>query len=341
MEKEALKKAECRRLGVIEIGSRATRLLVAEVYGSGFLRQRYSRVQKSKILDSFLDGENDLMEELARVSLSVHQFIEEAQREGVADVTVFGTEAIRRASSCERFCASDLANQIDLVLDAKTEALCSLVAGNLVFAARDLPAGACLVIDQGSGSTEIALGNVVPEFQLTDFTSLALGGNLLVQMLNEQEGDMYALRDKVIPLLDRFSAPSAEINNVVIMGTVATKCAWLTKRRDKTHRYDPKRVEGTIIPTSVLHKIFAYVAKFASKKNPDLAWERFQEYVNPGEPGGDAGKRVASGIVPLIEILTRVGCNSFNVSSLGTRHGFAILLAHSPEMLSMKCSKSC
>jgi hypothetical protein len=82
-----------------------------------------------------------------------------------------------------------------------------------------------------------------------------------------------------------------------------------------------------------LRYIYEHAKSLNGKKDPVRAWDRFQEFINPGEHGGDAAERVATGVIPIIEVLSDIGADVFYVSSLGTRHGFALLWANTPGAL--------
>lgn len=115
-----------------------------------------------------------------------------------------------------------------------------------------------------------------------------------------------------------------------MMGTVATKCAWLTKRRDIREKYDPRRVHGQKIMTEALSLLVSFGEKCSAKQ-----WKDFQEIVNPGETGGDAAERLVSGAISLLHLLKRLNKEQFIVSAYGTRHGMIMrtieqIMAQSP-----------
>ena len=325
-----------QRLGVIEIGSRATRLLVADIQDIMSLNQVKSRVMQSPIIELVGGNEQKLRHELDSLAATIRSFVEDARRESVDRAFVFGTEAIRQLAETTAFKHSDLAVLVDSVLDARTEALCSLVAGNMSMRDHKSVGGDTVVIDQGSGSMEIAIGTVGKEIHVHQYTSSPLGGTQLLQVFRESKRSMGSLRAMVETILDSLPERWPPIGRIIVMGTVSTKFAWLGIRHDRSERYDPKRVDGASISLASLLKVYSHIDSFSKQKDTEAAWAEFQDFVNPGEQGGDAGERVATGIVPLIEILKKIGKSTCHVSAFGTRHGVAAILTVAPELILSK-----
>ena len=310
------------RIGVVEIGSRATRLLVADVSHGRGLDPVLTRVEDTQLMECVGRGDQALQQELENISGIVIRFREQAIRIGAGRCFVFGTEAIRQVSTSSLFLTSPLAAVIDEILDARAEAECSLIAGFMGLKAAKLGGTEILVIDQGAGSMELAAGRCGPPIELVDFSSLRLGGNTLLKLFRDRRLDVTAFRAAVLPVLDECKLPTGHVDHVIIQGTVATKCAWLTERNDKREKYDLRRVHGKKLKTEVLNVLVSAIEQFSHKQ-----WAEFQEFVNPGEAGGDAGERVASGAIPLLQLLKRLNKKEFVVSAYGTRHGMCWRLA--------------
>lgn len=312
------------RVGVIEVGSRAVRLLVADTSETGGMEIRNTDVEDSRIMESVHRGDVAIRGELQQVFEVATRFREKALRFGAERVCVFGTEAIRQVADLEVFRASPLATVFDEILDDRTEALCSLLSGLMGLPAVRKKGGRVLVIDQGAGSTELAAGKYGPPIELVDFASLKLGGNTLLKLLRDHRLNFIEFRSAVNSILDECAIPAGDFDQVIIQGTVATKCAWLIERKNKQEKYNPRRVHGNRVPLSRLELfLIPYLEKLTR-----TGWAKFQDMVNPGEPAGDAGERVASGIVPLVYFLKRLKKHDFLVSAHGTRHGMAWLLAN-------------
>lgn len=322
-----------QRLAVIELGSRAIRLLVADVTGSNGLRPVDAQVRRTEILEALKRSERELVTELVIAAQSIDELKHRAARQGATKVAVFGTESIRKTSTSRHFAESGLADCVDFILTGRQEALCSIVAGSITLGSMGVAAQRLVVIDHGAGSLEVAIGQAGQNHGLEKSVSVPLGGSHLLAAFRTCKRDLDRLRGLVRLELDGLAFDGAERLPVVVMGTVATKCAWLTKRRGKADRYDPKRVEGVQLSLDSLRMIYDHAKTLNCQSNPEMAWDGFQEFINPGEHGGDAAERVATGVIPIIEVLSDIGADAFYVSALGTRHGFAMLWANSPSTL--------
>jgi len=278
-------------------------------------------------------GERQTQEELARISAIAGSFRKQALNLGAVQSVVFATEAIRQVATSAIFQSSPLAAEIDQILDQRAEAECSLFAGIVGLGSARLKGNAILLIDQGAGSMELVTGKCGPPIELIDFSGAKLGGNATLQFLREQQLSVERLRAVVIPILGLCRIPTGEIDEVVIQGTVATKCAWLMERNNLRERYEQRRVHGKVVKVQVLEELVSAAKKFSRK-----SWVEFQSLVNPDEPNGDAGERLVSGAVPLLYLLKHLQKTQFVVSALGTRHGVAWRLSQTllPQQSAIK-----
>ena len=316
------------RVGVVEIGSRAVRLLVADVSAAIGIRVVATDVQRCNLLAK-LGDEESTANEIANIARSAQQFREEALHQGADPVVVIGTEALRRVADTELYKSSQLIKDIDGILDGKSEALCSLVAGSFSLARRKGRPKRCLLIDQGAGSTEIAFGSLGPQVELLDSISIGLGSTELLKMFRSCKRDVRKLKKEISTSLRKLALPNFRCDCTLILGSVATKYAWLGLRGNKNERYNSKSVDGKILRTKGLENVYSGVAKFSSDKK----WEEFQQFVAPGDSGGDEGERTVAGIVQLICILQHFKQDTFVVSAMGTRHGLAYLIGVQPAAL--------
>ena len=84
-----------RRVGVIEIGSRAVRLLVADV-GLDGLQPVLTRSKETRLMGALAGPSGNLDRLLSEMEGILEEFEGLARRERAAEVVTFGTEAIRR-----------------------------------------------------------------------------------------------------------------------------------------------------------------------------------------------------------------------------------------------------
>lgn len=322
-----------QRIAAIELGSRRIRLLVADVLQGRELRLVDTQVRKIGVIEALRCSEQELAAELLSVVRNIDDLTQHAVRHGAENISVFGTEAIRKVSERGVFVESGLAERITHVLTGRQEALCSLVSGSITSRSVEPQARKLVVIDHGAGSLEIAAGQVGESIGLNFSASFPLGGTHLLEAFRTCGRNLERLRDLVRSELNGLKIEAEGGVPVIAMGTAATKCAWLTVRRGRTDRYDPKRVDGVRLPLKGLEQVFEHARSLNHQSNPNKAWERFQEFVNPGEHGGDAAERVATGVIPIIEVLCILEADALYVSSLGTRHGFALLKASAANLL--------
>jgi hypothetical protein len=310
-------------VGVVEIGSRATRLLVARV-AADRIEPELTRVEATELMECVQRGEADAREELARIAAIAASFRRQAVDAGAERTYVFATESVRQIEHTPLFLRSPLATEIDEILDQRGEALCSLVACVVGLGSTRLSAKSVLLIDQGAGSMELALGRCGPPVELLDFISVPLGGNALLQMFRSNGCSNAKLNAQVLPVLKACKLPEGKIDQVIIQGTAATKFAWMMERNNPRERYDPRRVHGKRVTTEHLRQLFSMTERYTGRQ-----WIEFHNFVNPGEPNGDGGVRLASGIIPLLRLLETFKLDEFVVSAYGTRHGMACRLAES------------
>jgi exopolyphosphatase/pppGpp-phosphohydrolase len=309
------------RVGVIEVGSRATRLLVADVTREGRLEPVASPYEHTHLMEATREGLGPLRSEVGRICELANRFRAQAEALGAMPIVAFGTAAVRQIASTEEF--RDLLREAQInVLDRSREAMFSLMTG-----IEALPSvngsSVVLVIDQGAGSTEMAAGRIGPPIEVIGGAGLKFGGNALLQSLHDCRLNVRAFRERVIPAVEACKLPVQQCEHVVIQGTVATKCAWLDIRKDhREKRYDPRLVHGHKLRAQVLRQSVAEVEKWSSAQ-----WHASRAFVNPEDPEGDGFDRVVAGLVPLLHLLKRVNKEEFVVSALGTRHGLALAVA--------------
>ncbi len=302
------------RVAAIEVGSRAVRLLVAEI-ADGTLTQVVRDVEDVDLMRALVQGtELAAVDETRQV---IDRFRRRAGTAGAERVRVFGTEAVRQIVARGH---GEGLGEMD-VLSKEDEAFCSLVAS-----ARDLPAAASgkrlAAIDHGNGSLELAVGWNGPTLEMLGFLSLPLGSETLLSLLADSgfavEGFEEAIRARLVVGM----LPDVSVEEVVIQGSVATKCAWLAVRRDLEDRYDARRVHGCRMNLDSLRQVIAL-----AKKTPRSGWRMLSKAVNPRDVPSDQFERLFTGCILLERLMVRLGREQFVVSAHGTRHGFIWKLA--------------
>ncbi len=310
--------SEAIRVGVIEVGSRAVRLLVADVV-QGALRPVLTRSRETRLIASLEQAAGDRALTLDDTADAVSQFIGLAARQGAVRTVAFGTEAVRRLAAKALIPAGSALARLQ-VLSAEDEALCAARAAlsGLDGAAR--PDDLALVIDQGGGSLDMAVVTRGPPMQVRSTGSLDLGSDRLVRRFTAMGCDLSALRSALEAEI-RPPVAKDDFSITVAQGSVATKCAWLSLSDKRGSRYDPRSVQGVELSVSNLE---AMLALFTQR--PYAQWEPLRAIFDPANPGGDEMERVVTGAIALSAVLQGLGVNRFTVSALGARHGMALEL---------------
>jgi exopolyphosphatase/guanosine-5'-triphosphate,3'-diphosphate pyrophosphatase len=145
------------RVAAIDCGTNSTRLLVAELDGSGRLVQ-VERLMRITRLGQGVDGARRLLPEaIERTLVVLREYRSVMDRLGVSRVRITATSAARDATN-----RNDFFDAAEAVVGARPELLSGLEEGELSFRGATVgldPAdGPFLVFDLGGGSTEFALG---------------------------------------------------------------------------------------------------------------------------------------------------------------------------------------
>jgi exopolyphosphatase/pppGpp-phosphohydrolase len=305
------------RVGVIEIGSRAVRLLVADV-GDG-VEPVASAYRDTHLARALGEAQGNTARALDSICDSVRGFIRQAHAAGVAAPHVFGTAAVRTLAATHPQAGRLFPFSVH-VLDERTEALASLtaVATGLPHLSRD---GASIVsIDQGAGSLEIAGGRMRDgRVELTDYRGLPLGTRASVSLQRAYAGNLQSVRGAIDAALAASGLPRvADDAPIVALGSAATRMAWLTVRRDGVESYSQRRIHGQQVLRTGIDAVIRRAAE-----HPALARDLIDV-----DPANDDYETVIGGLVTLSAVLSALGRRACIVSGWSTRYGVAWLLAH-------------
>lgn len=302
------------RIGVVEVGSRSIRLMVADFQRSGSF--------KATRTGSHLHGVE--IDKLNRSSISdlwaaVDRFYNELQTFECDRVMVYGTALCRK-----------LAEQPDLklpsylhVLSAEEEAVASWAAG-FMCTRKDAETRQYTIVDQGAGSTEVISATWTGEtIDNVIFDSLEVG-NQKVMDLFYSSGNAYA---KAIHLMvEEFAErirrhKAAENGRLYLIGSVATKIAWLKVRKGVSDFYKPHLVNDVPLSMKELFELHSNILKLY-RQSPEKA----RALVDSRAGAEDDFARVMSGSVFLMMLCTKLDYPLVRVSGYGVRHGMAFLV---------------
>jgi exopolyphosphatase/guanosine-5'-triphosphate,3'-diphosphate pyrophosphatase len=167
------------RIGVFDIGTRATRLLIGDTSDLAF-RKNFG--QLTRMGEEFDEDDNIRVDGFQRTLGVMREFLQEGARYGVQEYVAVGTAALRKAENREQLLGlfSDVLGIKVTILQKEEEAYLSLLSAFCHFQneiEKDRP---ILLIDQGGGSTEISCGELKDNrFHFWGLSSLDLGSVLL------------------------------------------------------------------------------------------------------------------------------------------------------------------
>lgn len=313
-----------KRVAVIEIGSRAVRLLVADVSESSGLQPVVTDWRQTQLAAAIARGDTtSLSNKMTEVAAIVHEFKQKASSEGISNVAVFGTEALRQIREKRLIDLGAYAPGIE-ILNKKTEAKCSLLAA--VKGCRE-PIGEgrqVLAIDQGGGSLELAVGSIQRNYvNLSDYRSYRLGAEALTELLRTVNGNTEKFHVAVAERIDGYRFAKIEKSaRAFVLGSVATNSGWMFVRRDEHERYDPRRVHGFSISVGKAVQ-FVLALEKAMVSDP----ERIRHFIDPRNPSSEEFEILLTGLITLTIFLRKYGIDQYTVSGHGMRYGMAWLLA--------------
>jgi exopolyphosphatase/pppGpp-phosphohydrolase len=311
-----------KRIGVIEIGSRGVRLLVAEVSENSLqvLLRRYD--SDVKLAEAVESDAAQLSVVVSAVRQTIERYLQICREAGVTEVRIFGTEAVRklRQKSRRHFLALSRNLPGFKVLRPRDEAYYSLEA-----AVRSLPnlvrdGDTVLVIDQGAGSMEVALGRIDrASVQMLAHKSYRLGTQVLVSRLHTLGGDFHRLTEWIaLEIDDKPLRGSAAAKKTVILGSAVTKLAWLSLGPKRGERYSPQRVHGLTLTRKTIERFIAAGI---------VSGSLMRSIVDPENPASGEFEAVVAGLIAINLLLSRYKKDEFVVCAEALRYGIAWALA--------------
>jgi exopolyphosphatase/guanosine-5'-triphosphate,3'-diphosphate pyrophosphatase len=306
-------------VGVVDIGTNSTRLLVADV-DDGRVREVDRRSEVTRLGEG-VDATGRLGEEPMERVLSTLEAYHEAIREHGCDATTgVLTSAVRDAENGAEF-TELVRTRFDLdvrTIDGEQEA--RLTFRGATVGRPDPPDGSLLVIDIGGGSTEFVIGrggevtfNVSTQAGVVRQTERHLHSD------PPAPAELRALGDEVREIVAH--AVPAEVRATVasavgVAGT-ATSCAAIAQELDP---YDPNRVEGYVLELGDLELLLARLAAMP------LADRRTVVGLHP-----DRAPTIVAGVEILLEALRAFGLDRLEVSERDILWGAAIERAGRPS----------
>ena len=299
-------------MGVVDIGTNSTRLLVADVE-DGRVREVDRRSEVTRLGEGVDAGGRLGEEPMARVLATLEAYHEAIREHGCEVTTGVLTSAVRDAENGAEF-TELVRTRFDLdvrTIDGEQES--RLTFRGATVGRPDPPDGSLLVIDIGGGSTEFVIGrggevtfNVSTQAGVVRQTERHLHSD------PPAPAELRALGDEVRGIVAH--AVPAEVRATVasavgVAGT-ATSCAAIAQELDP---YDPNRVEGYVLELGDLELLLARLAAMT------LADRRTVVGLHP-----DRAPTIVAGVAILLEALRAFDLDRLEVSERDILWGAAI-----------------
>jgi exopolyphosphatase/pppGpp-phosphohydrolase len=167
---------------------------------------------------------------------------------------------------------------------------------------------------------ELAVGHVsTTGVDLSAYKSYSLGTQDLIKGLTEAQGDFREFSANLDTKVASFKLSGLGKNLCpILLGSAATKVAWIKGRKSSADRYDPGTVHGRVITTESLDRLVSLAIQ-------DPAAVR--RVIDPGNPDSLEFETVMTGIVAISIFLKHLGKTEFKVSANGSRYGVVWMTA--------------
>jgi exopolyphosphatase / guanosine-5'-triphosphate,3'-diphosphate pyrophosphatase len=263
-----------RRVAVVDCGSNSTRLLLATVSGGRVLQaQRRTVITR---LAAQVDRTGRLSDEAVdRVARVLEEFAGQWRAEGIDDIAVCATSAVRDATNASRLvrAVETKTGVTPVVLDGVDEAELTFAGG--VRASVSEPAGGDegvgaqpdrrVVCDIGGGSTELIVGRGVPQHRV----SLQLGSVRLRERHLHHDpptvaeyAALIADVDEVLARQPMAFAAEGDVPLIAVAGTATTLAAVAAGVDD--HAAD--RVDGMVLTAAELGQLIERLAWIPARR---------------------------------------------------------------------------
>jgi len=237
----------------------------------------------------------------------VKSFYEKAVANGIDNVSLFGTAALREAKNANGFLRSLGSNLMEKtkILSGKEEARYTFWANSMF----DSRYRNMVVIDMGGGSTEVVYGS---RDKIIEIASFDFGAVKLFEKMGskiELSVENYLELEKMMDLRiadSKLSFPFRDTCAVLVGGTITT----LVALKEHLEQYDSALIDGYRLNRADLWEIFATINQM------DLSGRNTM-------PGMEKGRApyMALGTLMLIVLLKKMDISFFKVSVKGARYG--------------------
>jgi exopolyphosphatase/guanosine-5'-triphosphate,3'-diphosphate pyrophosphatase len=299
------------RVGVVDIGTNSTRLLVADVDG-GAVHELDRRSQVTR-LGAGVDSSGELGDEpMQRVFATLDAYREAIDRHDCESTIAVLTSAVRDAANGAWFTeqVNERYNLQARTIDGAEEAQLTFLGAN---AGRPAGGEPLLVIDIGGGSTELVVGEERKvSFHVSTQTGVVRQSERHLRSDPPAVHELQALAAEVAEVIETSvpaSVRGSVTRGIAVAGT-ATSCAAIEQELDP---YDPNRVHGYVLELGSCELLLARLAAMP------LAERREVVGLHP-----DRAPTIVAGVAILIEALRAFGLEQVEVSEHDLLWGAAL-----------------
>src|SRR3954447_13920773 len=302
--------AGSHRVAVIDIGSKSTRLLVADV-AEGRIDEveRQSRVTR---LGRGVDLSGQLSAEAIEAACeAIADYMKICRDTGVEQIDAIATSAVRDASNGGAFVA-ELRERFALsarVLDGEEEARLTYMGAT----AEHPPSEPTLVVDIGGGSTELIVGtgedisfHASLQAGVVRHTERHISSDPPIALeLEALAADVRALIESAVADQSGATAQAA----IAVAGTPTS----LASIELGLEPYDPKQVHGRTLTLASIQRLLSQLASSSLAKRAEIAG------LHP-----DRARSIVAGVVILVETMRAFGLELVEVSEHDILYGVTI-----------------
>jgi exopolyphosphatase/pppGpp-phosphohydrolase len=315
-----------KRVGIIEIGSRSVRCMVAKFSSNGSFR---AEPNEARNFVHGIDVDHIEPPKVADLWTQVDQFYKRLTEQQFDRIWVYGTELCRRLSKD----ASQRPPPYVTILNGEQEAISSWAAGFLsvrnpegYLSVSQKEGHRYTIIDQGGGSAEFVSATwqrgTMTKWEHEHFDDL--GNKKLAKLYTPPASDfsnfVRGYLDKCAQRLQLHIA-SHNTKGLILLGSAATKLAFnIEHKRDEDDDYNAHPVDGTRLTISQIADYYNKIARMY-QHDPDKA-RRLVDRRHAEEY-----EIVMSGAILIMLVSLRLAHDSVIVSGNSTRYGFGFLVA--------------
>jgi len=297
------------RFAVIDVGTNSVKLHVGERRADGSWQTVSDRAEVTRLGEGLQDTGSLQPEPLRRTAEAIVGMVEEARREGAAEIAAVATAGMRLAEN-----SADLVEAVRErcgvgieVISGEEEARLAYLAAT---SALDVGRESLVVFDTGGGSSEFTFGQAgrVEERFSVDVGAARYTERFGLDGVVSDDEIAWALQAIAADLarLDERTRPAA----LVGLGGALTNLAAV---RHGLATYDPDVVQGTVLDRSEIERqIDLYRSRTAEQRREIVGLQPARAEV------------ILAGACIVRTVLDKLDCDELTVSDRGLRHGLLV-----------------